>query len=206
MDAMGRVAVAACASAAASSAAAAPPGSTYGSSKRGRGHDDDGSGPSGGSSGGRGGGSGPGSGSGSGSDFDDLLSSLTHSLGSLTTKEPTKEELVSTFTQVLDIAPSEALFMLTSANYDLATAVSLYLESQESDAPSASRRRRVGPAQDRQIEIKGLAAGWMAFVCSTRHTVVSTLGGRTLVSTRGFPIPTLADMAHDVTHDFTRAI
>lgn len=184
MDAMGRVALAACASAAASSAA--PPAS----SKRGRGRDDGPAGGSADSASGRGGGS---------ADFDDLLSSLTQSLGALSTKEPTNGELVSTFTQVLDIAPSQALFMLTSANYDLATALSLYLDSQEADAPS--RRRRVGPAQDRQIEITELPAGWMAFVCSTRHTVVSTRGFTVRHTTHR--TPTARHTAHSCRHTTT---
>jgi len=107
--------------------------------------------------------------------FDDILSSLTASLTTLSTKEPSKEDQLNTFIKVLDIAPSEASFMLSSANYDLAKAVSLYLEITTRDSapekgPSASRRR-VGARQDKQIEIEGLPLGWMALVSSTQGTV-----------------------------------
>ena len=108
-----------------------------------------------------------------------------------------------TFTQVLNISEAEAEFYLSSANYDLAVAVSLFLDTSSDN--QQARRRRTGPQYDRQIEIVGLPEGWTSYVSSYkwpkkvyfRHIETGTeqLEDPDVDTTVGFP------SIHDPFHD-----
>jgi hypothetical protein len=106
-------------------------------------------------------------------DADDLISQICSRLNGLVTTDATSDDAhVEVFVEVLQCSEPEAKFFLESANWDVATAVSLYLEEQQ-----YSKRRHTGDNSynyeppkpmfaNKSVNIEGLDPDWRAEVNS----------------------------------------
>jgi hypothetical protein len=142
--------------------------------------------------------------------LEDLVEQICTKLGDLTTKAPSTESQIEAFIEVLQCSDQEAIFFLESANYDISTAVSLFLEEQQFSkrralyADETSGRinfsREFTPVvvpryTPRLVIIEGLAPEWEATVSPRSGRVAFT---HTPTGTRQYEVPPgFADLHSD---------
>jgi hypothetical protein len=122
----------------------------------------------------------------SGGDLEDILSQITNKMDALNTNGDTHEDMLTAFVTVLDVDRSMAEFFCESADWNLETAVAIYLENTDrtdimreyalqTEALQQQRTKRtksdVAKYRNRNVNIEGLPADWQAMVSRREGTI-----------------------------------